>query len=157
MTIQSIEYDTETNFERNEKLKYQTGRPYPVSTQKMFTYLWIWVLGFPAYVSVCSHCRKQNAKRCVSVTIAWQNCVLEYGVSLSFKCELKRTRGSPRGWEDSHKRKRSQTQVLKFALFFAKSNWQIRSSRAHILSAHYQRTAHCEAPERPQNENMSLP
>ena len=38
-----------------------------------------------------SHCGKQNAKRCVFMTVARQICIFEYGVSLSGKCELKRT------------------------------------------------------------------
>ena len=38
-----------------------------------------------------SHCGKQNAKRCVFMTVARQICILEYGVSLSCKRGLKRT------------------------------------------------------------------
>ena len=45
------------------------------------------------------HCGKQNAKRCVSMTVARQICIFEYGVSLSGKRELKRAQtktGSPK-------------------------------------------------------------
>ena len=89
-----------------------------------------------------SHCGKQNAKRCVFITVARQICILEYGVSLSSKRGLKRTQTktgvSEGGGEDSRKRKRSQTRVQKCTLFFEKKkrekiNFQLsqRFSRRH--------------------------
>ena len=72
-----------------------------------------------------SHCGKQNAKRCVFMTVARQICILEYGVSLSCKRGVKRTQTktgvSEGGGEDSRKRKRSQTRAQKCTLFFAKT------------------------------------
>ena len=73
-----------------------------------------------------SHCGKENAKRCVFMTVARQNCILEYGVFLSCKRGLKRTQtqtgvSEGGGGEDLRKRKRSQTRAQKCTLFFAKT------------------------------------
>ena len=49
------------------------------------------LIPYPSRIRARSHCGKQNAKRCVFMTVARQICILEYGVSLSLKGGLKGT------------------------------------------------------------------
>ena len=89
----------------------------PDECQK-FCWLQVKMTGF-FVVRARSHCSKQNAEGCVFMTVAWQSCILEYGVSLSRKRELNRKLGSPRGG-GSRKCKSSKTWVQKCNLFLQK-------------------------------------
>ena len=67
-----------------------------------------------------SHCGKQNAKRCVFMTVARQICSFEYGVSLSCKRGLKRTQtktGVSDGGEKIHANVNAAKRELRNALF----------------------------------------
>ena len=67
-----------------------------------------------------SHCGKQNAKRCVFMTVARQICIFEYAVSLSGKRELKRTQmktGVSKGGEKIHANVNAAKRELRNALF----------------------------------------
>ena len=73
---------------------------------------------------------------------------------------LKRKRGSPRGGEDSRKRKRSQTRAQKCALFFAKTKnfWLPAFSkvRSWTLTAQCERRVCSKAPGSQNYENVSF-
>ena len=92
------------------------------------------------------HCGKQNAKRCVFMTVARQICILEYGVSLSCKRGLKRTQTktgvSEGGGEKIHANVNAAKRELRNTLFFSKKtkvfdcHLSQRFSRRHwLLSA----------------------
>ena len=109
-----------------------------------------------------SHCGKQNAKRCVFMTVARQICILEYGVSLSCKRGLKRTQtktGVSEGGEDSRKRKRSKTRVQKCTLFFEKTKKNLLPAfskvKSSTLTAQCERRVCSKAPGSQNYENVS--